>query len=111
MGQTDDTRPIAGGSTVAAPTFGDVNRDVIRTLEFPGSLYFGWMSIIAHPLSARIPNAARRPCCWLSLLGHLTSAPSGVTDWPFQHQRMTGSSSRASFMTSILLALSGFCEK
>jgi Ni/Fe-hydrogenase subunit HybB-like protein len=30
---------------VAEPTYDDVNRDVIRTLEGPGALYFAWMAI------------------------------------------------------------------
>ena len=54
VGPSDEKRAIAGGSTAAAPTFGDVNRDVIRTLEFPGSLYFGWMSIIALILAGGV---------------------------------------------------------
>ena len=29
------------------PTYADVNRDVLRTLQRPGSLYFGWLSIAA----------------------------------------------------------------
>ena len=29
------------------PTYADVNRDVLRTLDAPGSLYFGWLSIAA----------------------------------------------------------------
>jgi molybdopterin-containing oxidoreductase family membrane subunit len=35
-----DTRPTV------APSYGDVNRDVIATLRTPGSLYFAWMSIV-----------------------------------------------------------------
>jgi molybdopterin-containing oxidoreductase family membrane subunit len=30
----------------AAPTYGDVNRDVLATLRPPGNLYFAWMSIV-----------------------------------------------------------------
>jgi molybdopterin-containing oxidoreductase family membrane subunit len=47
-------RPISGG---ASPTFADVNRDVIRTLDFPGSAYFGWMSFVALVLAGGI-------ICW-----------------------------------------------
>jgi Ni/Fe-hydrogenase subunit HybB-like protein len=32
---------------VAAPTYADVNRDVLRTLEPPGALYFGWIALAA----------------------------------------------------------------
>jgi Ni/Fe-hydrogenase subunit HybB-like protein len=32
---------------VATPTYDDVNRDVVRTLDLPGSLYFGWMALAA----------------------------------------------------------------
>jgi len=32
---------------VQHPTYADVNRDVLRTLDAPGSLYFGWLSIAA----------------------------------------------------------------
>ncbi len=39
---------------VAQPTFGQVNRDIVRTLEPPGSLYYLWMSIIGLTLSAGI---------------------------------------------------------
>jgi len=49
-------RPISGGA--ATPTFADVNRDVLRTLDFPGSAYFGWMSIIALILAGGI-------FCWV----------------------------------------------
>ena len=48
-------RPIAGG---AAPTFADVNRDVLLTLRFPGSTYFAWMSFVALVLAGGIT-------CWL----------------------------------------------
>ena len=34
-------------SRVSAPTFADVNRDVLRTLEPPGNLYFAWMCFVA----------------------------------------------------------------
>jgi Ni/Fe-hydrogenase subunit HybB-like protein len=30
-----------------APTYGDVNRDVVRTLDTPGPLYFAWTTIAA----------------------------------------------------------------
>jgi molybdopterin-containing oxidoreductase family membrane subunit len=40
--------------TTKTPTFADVNRDVIRTLEAPGNLYFGWMSFIALMLAGGI---------------------------------------------------------
>ena len=33
-------------SSSAAPTFADVNRDVIRTLTPPGNLYFAWMCVV-----------------------------------------------------------------
>ncbi|MBI2468244.1 MAG: polysulfide reductase NrfD [Candidatus Rokubacteria bacterium] len=42
--------PLSGG----APTYADVNRDVIRTLEFPSNLYFGWMSFIALTLAGGV---------------------------------------------------------
>jgi len=38
----------------AAPTYGDVNRDVLRTLEPPGNLYFGWMSVVGLVLACGI---------------------------------------------------------
>ena len=41
--------PSGGG-----PTYADVNRDVIRTLEFPSNLYFGWMSFIALTLAGGV---------------------------------------------------------
>ena len=31
----------------SSPTFADVNRDVLRTLEPPGNLYFAWMCFVA----------------------------------------------------------------
>ena len=34
-------------SRISAPTFADVNRDVLRTLEPPGNLYFAWMCFVA----------------------------------------------------------------
>src|SRR5438128_2474172 len=34
------------------PTFGDVNRDVIRSLRTPGRLYFAWMCVIGLLLAA-----------------------------------------------------------
>src|SRR5215813_1222882 len=34
-------------SRTSAPTFADVNRDVLRTLEPPGNLYFAWMCFVA----------------------------------------------------------------
>src|SRR3989441_10900382 len=37
---------MSDGRTTS-PTFADVNRDVLRTLEPPGNLYFGWMSVVA----------------------------------------------------------------
>src|SRR5256886_9510558 len=39
---------------VTSPTFADVTRDVVRTLEPPGSLYFSWMSVVALILAAGI---------------------------------------------------------
>src|SRR3989441_8263415 len=36
------------------PTFADVPRDVARTLEPPGNLYFSWMSVVALILTAGI---------------------------------------------------------
>jgi molybdopterin-containing oxidoreductase family membrane subunit len=38
----------------AAPTYADVNRDIIRTLEPPGNLYFAWMSLIGLILATGI---------------------------------------------------------
>ncbi len=38
----------------AEPTFADVNRDVIRTLAPPGSLYFAWMSVVGLLLAAGV---------------------------------------------------------
>src|SRR5262245_44929258 len=32
---------------VAEPTYRDVNRDVLRTLDTPGPLYFAWITIAA----------------------------------------------------------------
>ncbi|MGH7304757.1 MAG: NrfD/PsrC family molybdoenzyme membrane anchor subunit, partial [Candidatus Rokuibacteriota bacterium] len=34
-------------SRTPSPTFADVNRDVLRTLEPPGNLYFAWMCVVA----------------------------------------------------------------
>ena len=34
-----------------SPTFADVNRDVLRTLDPPGNLYFAWMCVVALLLS------------------------------------------------------------
>jgi Ni/Fe-hydrogenase subunit HybB-like protein len=34
------------------PTFGDVTRDVARTLRTPGNLYFGWMCVVGLILAA-----------------------------------------------------------
>src|SRR5436853_1895576 len=39
---------------VTSPTFADVTRDVVRTLEPPGNLYFSWMSVVALILAAGI---------------------------------------------------------
>ena len=36
------------------PTYADVNRDVIRTLEPPSPAYFGWMAVVALILTAGI---------------------------------------------------------
>ncbi|MBI2554258.1 MAG: polysulfide reductase NrfD [Candidatus Rokubacteria bacterium] len=36
------------------PTYADVNRDVIRTLEPPSPMYFGWMSVVGLILTAGI---------------------------------------------------------
>src|SRR5262249_30187586 len=52
------TRPITGGSTAVAPTFADVNQVVLRSLDFPGSAYFGWMSLVALILAGGI-------ACWV----------------------------------------------
>ena len=54
-GSERPARPISGGAT---PTFADVNRDVLRTLELPGDTYFGWMSLVALILAGGI-------FCWL----------------------------------------------
>ncbi len=43
-----------GPSQAGAPTFADVNRDVLRTLEPPGPLYFGWMCVVGLTLTAGI---------------------------------------------------------
>jgi molybdopterin-containing oxidoreductase family membrane subunit len=43
-----------GPSQAGAPTFADVNRDVLRTLEPPGPLYFGWMCVVGLILAAGI---------------------------------------------------------
>jgi len=45
---SDRSAPATG------PTFADVNRDVIKTLTFPGNLYFGWMCIVGLVLTAGI---------------------------------------------------------
>ena len=37
--------------SVAAPTYADVNRDVLRTLEPPRNAYYGWMSLIGFVLA------------------------------------------------------------
>src|SRR3989475_6217263 len=37
---------MSDGRTTS-PTFADVNRDVLRTLEPPGNLYFAWMCFVA----------------------------------------------------------------
>ena len=34
------------GAAYSAPTFADVNRDVLRTLTPPGHLYFAWMCVV-----------------------------------------------------------------
>jgi Ni/Fe-hydrogenase subunit HybB-like protein len=39
-------------SRATAPTFADVNRDVVSTLRTPGPLYFAWMCVIALLLAA-----------------------------------------------------------
>src|SRR5438034_3377356 len=39
---------------ITSPTFADVTRDVARTLEPPGNLYFSWMSVVALILTAGI---------------------------------------------------------
>src|SRR6058998_3760724 len=39
---------------ITSPTFADVTRDVARTLEPPGNLYFSWMSVVALILAAGI---------------------------------------------------------
>ncbi len=41
-------------AAATSPTFADVNRDVIKTLAFPGNLYFGWMCIVGLVLTAGI---------------------------------------------------------
>jgi molybdopterin-containing oxidoreductase family membrane subunit len=35
----------------ASPTYADVNRDVLHTLEPPGNRYYGWMSLIGFVLA------------------------------------------------------------
>jgi len=44
----------ADPSQAGAPTFADVNRDVLRTLEPPGPLYLGWMCVVGLILTAGI---------------------------------------------------------
>ena len=41
-------------AAATGPTFADVNRDVIKTLAFPGNMYFGWMCIVGLILTAGI---------------------------------------------------------
>jgi molybdopterin-containing oxidoreductase family membrane subunit len=41
-------------TTARTPTFSDVNRDVVKTLEPPGNLYFAWMSLVAVLLAMGI---------------------------------------------------------
>jgi len=38
---------MSDSRTTASPTFADVNRDVLRSLEPPGNLYFAWMCFVA----------------------------------------------------------------
>ena len=38
----------------APPSFADVNRDVVRTLQPPGNLYFAWMCVVGLILTAGI---------------------------------------------------------
>src|SRR5207249_6322656 len=38
---------MSDGRTTTSPTFADVNRDVLRTLDPPGNLYFAWMCFVA----------------------------------------------------------------
>ena len=50
----------------SAPTFADVNRDVLRTLEPPGNLYFAWMCVVASSSPAGFfwPGPARSGRAW-----------------------------------------------
>ena len=41
-------------TTVRHPSYAEINRDVIRTLEPPSALYYKWMSVIALTLAAGI---------------------------------------------------------
>ena len=47
-------QPIAGGASVAEPTFADVNRDVLATLRTPGNVYFAWMCVVGLILTCGI---------------------------------------------------------
>jgi molybdopterin-containing oxidoreductase family membrane subunit len=38
---------MSDNRTTTSPTFADVNRDVLRTLDPPGNLYFAWMCFVA----------------------------------------------------------------
>jgi hypothetical protein len=49
-----ETLQPAPAKLTTGRTFADVNRDVIRTLAFPGNLYFGWMSFVALVLAGGI---------------------------------------------------------
>ena len=38
---------MSDSRAAASPSFADVNRDVLRTLQPPGNLYFAWMCFVA----------------------------------------------------------------
>src|SRR5438094_82318 len=42
---------MSDSRTTSSPTFADVNRDVLRTLNPPGNLYFAWMCVVALGLA------------------------------------------------------------
>jgi len=42
------------GPATPTPTFADVNRDVLRTLEPPSNRYFAWMCVVALVLAGGI---------------------------------------------------------
>ena len=57
-----------------SPTYADVTRDVARTLEPPGNLYFSWMSVVALILTACQQTCPTRAITF----GNLKDEPSTV---------------------------------